>query len=137
MRTIMNKKAFILVEIIVSVVILSIVGIALLKVNANQKKLYSITSSKKEFSRNISIITNNHSSDLHNKDINLYDFVKDRYQLTNEELIKILKEKKVSYLQKDKSIFTLEEGEKTINILIDEIKISDKKSSSKYITVKM
>ncbi len=38
MRTIMNKKAFILVEIIVSVVILSIVGIALLKVNANQKK---------------------------------------------------------------------------------------------------
>jgi len=134
-----NKKGFILVEIIVSVMLLSFVGIALLQINSNQKKIYTLASKKLEFSRYISIVTNRHSIDLHKRDIDLYEFVKQKYNIRDEELIKILKETKIKYLQEYKSVINLniQEDEKPINILIDKIKISNKKATSIYITVKL
>jgi hypothetical protein len=70
MDTIVNNKAFVLVEIILSVVLLSIVGAALFKVSSSPKKIYTIANKKVEFSRYVSILVNRHSSDLYNKDIN-------------------------------------------------------------------
>ncbi len=134
-----NKNGFVLIEIIVSVMLLSIVGIALLKINSNQKNLYTIASKKLEFSKYISIVVDRHSINLHNKDLNLYDLVKNKYVLKDDALIKILKDSKVKYTQKYKSIvsFKRDDNSPKINILIDEIKISDKSGSSKYITINM
>ena len=139
MSTIVNKKAFVLIEIIVSVVLLSIVGTALFKASANQKKLYFITSKKAEFLRYASILTNKHSTDLHNKNINLYDFVKNNYNIKNDKLIKALKNTKVHYSQKNKTLLNYSDkiDKNSIHMLIDEIKISNTKSSSKYLSVKM
>ena len=137
--TVNNKKGFILVEIIVSVMLLSFVGIALLQINSNQKKIYTLASEKLEFSKYISIVSNRHSIDLHGKEIELYELIKRKYDLKDTELIKILKNKKLKYSQKYKSVINLNapEGEEVINILIDEIKISDKKATSTYITIKL
>ncbi len=139
MITTMNKKGFILVEIIISVMLLSFAGIALMKINSNQKNIYVIASKKLEFSKYISLLSNRHSIRLHNKEVELYDLVKREYDIKDDELIKILKDKKVKYLQKYKSVINIntEDIENKINILIDEIKISDKKASSTYITVKL
>lgn len=135
----MNKKGFILIEIIISVILLSFAGIALLKINSNQKKIYGIASHKLEFSKYISLLSNRHSNSLHNKELELYELIKSEYNLQDDELIKILKDKKVKYSQKYRSMISMnqEESEDKIDILIDEIKISDKKASSIYITVTM
>jgi hypothetical protein len=139
MDTIMSKKGFILIEIIVSVMLLSFAGIALMKINSNQKNIYTIASKKLEFSKYISLLVNRHSIDLHNKELELYDLVKREYNLKDDELIKILKNSKVKYSQEYRSVINLnlDYSEEKINILIDEIKISDKKASSIYITVKL
>ena len=134
-----SKKGFVLIEIIVSVMLLSIVGIALLKVNSNQKNIYNIAHKKLEFSKYVSLLSNQHSEDLHGKEINLYDTVKSKYNIKDNLLIKILKNKKVKYSQDYKSVINLNLDENTpsINLLIDEIKLSDKKGTSTYLTVKL
>jgi len=135
----MNKKGFILIEILISVMLLSFAGIALMRINSNQKKIYTIASKKLEFSKYISLVSNRHSVDLHKKELELYDLVKRDYDLKDDKLIKILKEQKVQYSQKYKSVVNLnqDDSEEKISLLIDEIKISDKKASSTYITVKL
>jgi len=137
MDTIVNR-GFILIEIIISVMLLSFAGIALLQVNSNQKKLYSIAKDKLEFSKLISIVANQHSINLHKKKINLYDAIKKKYKLKNDDLIKILKNRDVEYAQKYNSMITLnlEKDSQALTFLIDKIKVSNKKSSSLYITVK-
>ena len=139
MDTIVNNKAFILVEIILSIVLLSIVGTALFKVSTNQKNIYIIANKKVEFSRYVSILVNRHSSDLHNKDINLYENIKKEYDIKNSGLIKVLKDTKIHYIQNNRSLLNFNNTNETngIHILIDEIRVSDKKGSSNYISVKM
>jgi len=112
------------------------VGIALLKINSNQKKLHMIAEKKINFSRYVSLVLNQHSINLHNKDINLYDFIKNRYNLKNDFEIQVLKELKIHYSQKYKSIINMKKDDKNINILIDEIIISNKDGVSKFLTVK-
>jgi len=131
-----NKSAYILMEIIVSIIILSIAGIALLKINSNQKKLYSIATKKLNFSRYVSLVVNQHSINLHNKDLNLYDLIKDKYNLKNNFEIQELKKIKIHYSQKYKSIINMKQNNKNINILIDEIILSNKNGVSKFLTVK-
>ena len=139
MSTTMNKKAFVLIEIIMSVVLLSIAGTALFKANINHKKLYSIANKKTEFSKYISILTNKHSTDLHNRGINLYEFIKKSYTIKNAHLIKTLKSTKIHYYQKNQTLLYYSDNNDTnnINILIDEIKLLDSKGTSRYLSVKM
>lgn len=137
MTTIKNSKpAYLLMEIMVSIIILSIVGIALLKITSNQKSLYMVATKKLQFSRYISLLLDEHSINLHNKDINLYDIIKDKYDLKNNFEIKELKKIKLHYLQKYKSIVYVKQDDKNINILIDEIIVKNKDGVSKFLTVK-
>jgi len=131
-----NKRGYILMEIVISIIILSILGIALLKINADQKKLYTIATSKLEFSRYVTLLTNRHSISLHDTTINLYDLIKNEYNLRNDLLIKDLKNINIKYTQKYGSIISFEEETKKENILIDEIKVSDQQGTSKFLTVK-
>lgn len=131
-----NRPAYILMEIIVSIIILSIVGIALLKINSNQKKLYMIGKKKLNFSRYASLVLGQHSINLHNKDINLYDLTKNRYNLKNDFEIQTLKKLNIHYSQKYKSVINIKKDDKNINILIDEIILSNKDGVSKFLTVK-
>lgn len=126
-----------LVEVIMSVMLLSIAGIALLKVNSNQKKIYTIVNNKFTFSNKASIVLNEHSIDLHQKKINFYDTLKQKYTIKNNKLAKILKNSSIEYSQKYKSIVKLATGEddKSLSISIDEIKIYNKSGTSRYLTV--
>jgi len=137
MTTIAKKKsAYILMEVIVSIVILSIVGISLLKVNSNEKKLYTIASSKIKFLRYVSVPLSQHSIDLHRKDLDMYDMLKDRYDFRNDKLIQELKNIKINYSQKYKSMVSFSREKTNVNLLIDEIVLKNKKASSRFLTVK-
>ena len=132
-----STRGYVLIEIIISIMLLSFAGIALLNINSNQKKIYLVASKKLEFSKYISLFSNRHSIDFHNKEKNLYELVKRTYRIKNQELIKILKNRKLKYSQKYKSVINLGSKDNKINILIDEIKISDKKATSTYLTIKL
>ncbi|HIP44688.1 MAG TPA: hypothetical protein EYG93_05075 [Sulfurospirillum arcachonense] len=136
--SIIVNRGFILIEIIISVMLLSFAGIALLKVNSNQKKLYSIAKNKLEISKKMSILINQHSIDLHKKKINLYDSIKKKYNLKNDKLIKILKETDIEYTQKYSSMMklNLDEDKYSLAFLIDKITLYSNTGVSSYITVK-
>lgn len=123
-------------EVIVSIMILSIVGISLLKTDSNEKKLYNIATSKLEFLQYISIPLNHHSIDIHGKELDMYTLVKSNYNLKNDTLIKRLKKIKVHYAQKYKSIINITQDKNSLNLLIDEITLSNKKGRSKFLTVR-
>ena len=134
-----DKKAFVLIEIIISVIILSISCIGLLKVDSNQKKLYAITQKKLSFTEYSSIVANRSSIKLHQKNLNLYELLKNEYRLKNSDLINTLKKIDMHYTQKYKDVINIkfDEESKPINILIDKIKVSNKKGTSIYFTVKL
>jgi hypothetical protein len=132
-----RKKGFLLMEIIISILLLSVVGIALLKMNANQQKIYNITANKIEYSRYISILLNIHDVYLDNKSYNMYNIVKSRYNIQDKELINILKKIKINYKQKYKSMINLKLRDKknSVKFIFDEINLSGKKGISTFSTV--
>ncbi|MFK5882195.1 MAG: hypothetical protein QM482_08255 [Sulfurospirillum sp.] len=131
-----NKSAYILMEVIISIIILSVVGISLLRVNSNEKRLYMISDSKLKFLKYVSIPLNQHSMDLHNKESNLYDLLKNRYDFKSDLLIKELKNTKVMYKQKYKSMVNFIHDESSVNLLIDQITLKNRSATSNFLTVK-
>ena len=133
MTTTMNRGSFILIEVIISVMLLSLVSLALLKIDSNQNRLYKIVSNKLEFTKYSSIVLNRKSTKLHNKKVNLYNLVKNNYNIKNKTLIKRLKSTDIYYRQKYKKLIELED----LKLLFDKIKLRSKDGTSKYITIKM
>ncbi len=64
--------------------------------------------------------------------------VKKRYKIKNSKLIKILKNSNLKYEQNYKSMIKIDTGEdrQPLAFLIDEIKVSNKKGASRFMTVK-
>jgi len=131
-----KKSAYILMEVIISIIILSFAGISLLKISSNEKRLYSIASFKLEFLKQISIPLNQHSINFHSKNLNIYDLLKRRYDLKNDYLIKELKKTEVHYSQKYKSVINIPTDKKSVNLLIDEIILSNKNGTARFLTIK-
>jgi len=130
------NRGFILMEIIVSILLLSLAGIALLKVNSNQKKIYNIVEKKLNFVLLSTFVINEHSKELHKKKIILYDFLKEKYSIKNDILKKILKDTKVEYLQRYNSNMELILDEKhAVKIFIDRIKLFNNDTTLEYFTV--
>ncbi len=131
-----SKPAYILLEVIVSIIILSIVGISLLRVNSAEKRLYTMGLTRLDFLKQASIPLNQHSIDLHKKTLNIYDSVKYRYDLKNDFLIKELKKVEISYSQKYKSMVNITQNGNSVNLLIDEIVLKNKKTTTRFLTVR-
>ncbi len=130
------NRGFILMEIIVSILLLSLAGVALLKVNSNQKKIYNIVEKKLNFVLLSTFVINEHSKELHKKKIILYDFLKEKYSIKNDILKKILKDTKVEYLQRYNSNMELILDEKhAVKIFIDRIKLFNNDTTLEYFTV--
>ncbi len=132
----MNRDGFILMEIIISVILLSLTGIALFSVSSNEEKLNTIALKKLKASKKISAVINQHSINLHNKKLVLYELLKNRYSIKNRKLTKILKNSSYQYREKFSSNIKIETENNDIDILIDKITISDKNFNFNYLTLK-
>ncbi len=105
------RKAFTLVEVLVSVTIISIVVLGLLNSNATNSKLSKNLSNKYAQKSEFSIILLNANENFHGKNKNLYDFVREKFKIKNDDLRSWLKDKKVLYTDKKfSSIKLLELG---------------------------
>ena len=123
-------------EIIISVILLSLTGIALFSVSSNEEKLNTIALKKLKASKKISAVINQHSINLHNKKLVLYELLKNRYSIKNRKLTKILKNSSYQYREKFSSNIKIETENNDIDILIDKITISDKNFNFNYLTLK-
>ena len=103
-------KAFTLIEVLVSVMILAVVGTGLLQVSSNSKHNFIFLKQKSEFDRLASIAFIHNDQKYHHKDLTLFDFIKDDYTNIDDELRKYLKEIKVSYSHEEVSTFNPLEG---------------------------
>jgi len=137
-----SKRAFTLIEVLISVTLLVIVGVALMQVAANSKKGFSYLEKKISFDEKSSIALTHHDKKYHKKTKDLYTFLSRDYNITDDELIKILKEEKVSYEQKNFSVinpFAVDENEsetdeeeitdQSLIINVDKISVFNKEGS--------
>ncbi len=93
----MNKKAFTLIEVLVSVVILSTVAVMLFEISANSKSNFSYLAKKGDFTTLSSLSLMHIDQKYHNSEKDLYEFIRDDYDIKDDELRKYLKEQKVHY----------------------------------------
>ena len=100
-----TKNGFTLIEVLVSVVILSVVAVGLFDVSSKGKQNYIFLKEKTEFDRLSSLALMHNDQKHHNKDKTLYDFVRYDYDIDDDDLRKYLKSKKVNYTHKEVSTF--------------------------------
>jgi prepilin-type N-terminal cleavage/methylation domain-containing protein len=122
----MNKKAFTLIEVLVSVVILSTVAVMLFEISTNSKNNFSFLSSKASFTTLASLPLMQNDTKYHNSDKPLFEYIKYDFDIKDDELRKYLKEKKIHYDQEEFSTFSpLSEGDDKENKEMSEDKEQD------------
>jgi len=103
------KKAFTLIEIVITVLIISIIGFALLQMKSNTIKSLELLDTRLKVNKYSSFIFSNITKDLHEKQKSVYEFIQDRYNIRDDELIEYLKNKEYRYTQDE--LFFLNFGE--------------------------
>jgi prepilin-type N-terminal cleavage/methylation domain-containing protein len=103
------KKGFTLVEIVITVMIISIVGMGLLQTHSNSMKTLKLINSRMEVNKFSTFIFSNISKNLHKKQRTVYEFIKDRYQINDDDIINYLKS--ATYLYTQNELFFLNFGE--------------------------
>ncbi len=98
-------KAFTLIEVLVSVMILAVVGTGLLQLSTNSKHNFIFLKKKYKFDLLASIPFIHNDQKYHHKDMSLYDFVRDDYRDIDDSLRQYLKSYKISYSQEEISTF--------------------------------
>ncbi len=146
-----SKKAFTLIEVLISVTILALTGAVLIQIASNNKQNFQTLLNKIEFDEIISIPLTYRIKRYHNTTKDLYTYLYKDYNLTNDDIIRYLKSKKVSYEQKNFSVIKpfesnesediIEEenqnNEQSFTINVDKIVIFDKENSFLAFTVNL
>lgn len=108
------KQGFTLIEVIIAVVIISVVGLALLQMRGDTIRSLKLIETRMEVNKYSSFIFGTISKDLHGKNLEVYDYIKDRYFIKDDELIHYFKSAKYEYRQDE--IYFLHFGENEDNI---------------------
>lgn len=107
------KKAFSLMEVIISIVILSVVMVALLKIKSENISIVSKSEQKIKLNEYILLAINFEDIENKNEDISL-----EKYKYENDDLRKELKDIKVSIKDEKIDTRTIMNGSNNINVTI-------------------
>ena len=127
-------KAFSLIEVIISVIIVVSVGIALLNISSNSTKLISYSQKKSSLGSYFSTILLNKNDICDDTKTNFYDALKDLFNIEDRKLISLLREQSFTCkLEEDKTIdLSEEEIDKNydMNFAIDKLLFSKQESGN-------
>ncbi len=139
-----------MIEVLISVTILALIGAVLIQIASNNKQNFQTLINKTEFDEIVSIPLTHRNKIYHKTTKDLYTYLYKDYNLTNDDIIKYFKSKKVSYQQKNFSIIKpfesnesedmVEENqnkEQSITINVDKILIFNKENSFTAFTVNL
>ena len=94
------RKGFTLIEIMISVAITSIVGMALLTMNNNTMHLFTKIQNSSDIAEQLSLIGAHGDIKYNHTDKTLYDILNKTYQIDNDEARQYLENIKYSYNEK-------------------------------------
>lgn len=103
-------KAFTLLEVIIASMIIAFMSLGILQMQSNTTHNLSILNQQTKVSLGASSMLSQPNSKYHNKSQTLYDFLKDRYVITYDPLIKQLKEERLTFTQKESGTINLDLG---------------------------
>ncbi len=132
----MSKKGFTLIEVLVAVVILSSVAVLLFEINTNSKNSFSFLRKKSDFIMLSSLPIMHSNYKYHNKSMSIYEFIKDQYDIKDNDLIDYLKREEVHFSYKEFSSFsplgegTLDSEMPNFQIVFDKVEVYNKTQSS-------
>ena len=95
------KKSFTIIEVVIAVVILSLVGTALLKSAGINLDYFQKVSKKEQFSDFLTIVANHPNKDYNHLTKSLYDFLQNDFFIDDNELLSMLKNTKIKYIETD------------------------------------
>ncbi len=105
------RKAFTLIEVLVSASIIAVVGLALLQTHSHNTKLMDRMSSKYHIKKEFSLVLLNADKASDGSSKRLYDMLKGKYKFTDDDTIRWLKDKKIDYKQEEFSQVKLLESD--------------------------
>ncbi len=129
------KKGFVLVEVLISVLLLSVVTVSVLKILSTQKRINHLEQKRTAFLNYATLLINNHNIGFINQTKSLYSIIRDRYIIKNDRLIKIVKDIKISYRQNYYSTISLERNGKKGTLIVDKIVLTNKDGTMTIFTV--
>ena len=123
-----SKKAFTLVEVLVSLMLLSTIGIILLQTNSNSIHNFTYIKDRMDFEKIISLASIEYEEKFYRKKPSLYTLVEDDFIIQNDELIRKLKTMYIFFDRKPKKF--INNPINTTDSTLDEIIVTtdDKKS---------
>lgn len=127
-------QAFTLVEVLFAVLLITTIGMALLKSSSNNSKLMVYNTKKKKFIDRFSIFAINMNDDLHKKSKTFYALIYGKYKL-DDETRKILNEQKYELTKEDMDTVTIKDSskyQKSLSFNIKKYKVQGKYSSFVY-----
>ncbi len=102
----MNRNAFTLIEVLVSVAILAVVATGLFQISLNSKNNFSFLEEKAKFDRLSSIPIMHNNPKYHHKEKTLFDFLREDYEIKEDKIRQYLKKEKMAYEQKEFTKFS-------------------------------
>jgi prepilin-type N-terminal cleavage/methylation domain-containing protein len=102
----MNRSAFTLIEVLVSVTILAVVATGLFQISMNSKNNFAFLKQKAQFDRLASIPLVHNDPKYNHTQKDLFEFVRDDYEIKEDEIRKALKAVKVNYTQEEYATFS-------------------------------
>ncbi len=103
----MNRNGFTLIEVLVSVAILAVVATGLFQIALNSKNNFAFLEQKAQFDRIASIPIMHNDPKYHHQEKSLYEFLREDYDIRQDDVRKALKERKVQYTQEEYARFSL------------------------------
>lgn len=120
------RKGFTLIEVLVAASIIAIVGLALLKTHSTNIKLINRMSGQYHVKDEFSLVLLNAQTKWDGSTKTLYDIISSKFTIKDDDTIKWLKKKKISYNQDElSSINLLETDLEDIVSSVDGIDKSD------------
>jgi prepilin-type N-terminal cleavage/methylation domain-containing protein len=142
----MHRSGFTLIEVLVSVAILAVVATGLFQISTNSKNNFAFLVQKAQFDRLSSIPIMHNDPKYHHSEKDLYEYLRDAYDIREDAIRKTLKKRKVLYTQEEYATFSpfAEEKEREsgdeeesmqqsvmdMTLLFDKITISDKEHAT-------
>lgn len=142
------KKGFVLIEVIVSAIIASLVGMVLLQSQANNTNLLNYIFTKENIDKQSSFVLASLSKRESASDKNVYELLNEAgFLLDNNEMIGYFKDLKLDFektfftqidLQKDQIDDTdIANGAKTKSIIVNQIDITIGGKQNKYFSIEL
>jgi len=132
-----RSSGFTLIEVLVSIIILSVVSVGLFQISSNSQHNFLFLKKKSAFDRLSSLVFMHRNRNWHNSQKSLYDFIASEYAISDDDFRRYLKNYKVHYLHEEFSSYTplgeeIQESNASVpfKLLIDKITVTHEKESS-------